>query len=1340
MLSQRRSARLVKLRDPTPVAPDIKPKLHNTNKSVSSNAKTLQLLIQSHRSRLDIQHYWRAIYQEIICCARGLSSFLELIATDESSTARFFSGILGYRVDPAVATAYLYSGLFSPAWAILKDNHHIRNFALETPIDQELCQLQVVYDCITNANGLPNLKKRLLLQNERNSETSIFFKKNGSATNCLFGLNRQGGKHRQLKSLSIDNIPELLGAVEDDLASRLVRSDGKVDCQRNKKWQGYRYKNIENIVIKWLSYRETDQANSTAADKNEDHEYPSPSDNDEPISSENDAHPETLNHAGNNDEPNPVPNKKSSKNRRNPVSTTKSTARKIGVKGRADRFTKNQKYKLARFLDGDGEFKWLEVLNQHLSLPLNICHNWHLISDDPHPPLLLLALSIAYPSVVKIFIEANCTLDLLLSAGRKARTQLNLPNYPDSPQSKPIFKASIRPMLSGSAKRDLEHHLAHGLPYLVVVPFLVHLQGAYSLDFKQAYETILDRLRYAKDDRSDANLRCSVLSQDLANMPVVKLGDYAILGVPADPDEAVLFQMHTELSNLFADATREVMRSILNIPNPDGYVSWKTHYQATADLLAQQLHVTSNNDALEALNRHEPPSKGILDEYKEHLLQGTAEKPIATNESAANPARRTVTSSSRKQVIMDGTSIVEGISRFIKDDIIMCDEDVTPFKCNLHIIKSGPDASFGLHQDGSYILNSQSSKSFTTKADGRRLPTPEEMSVFTTCLNSPGFIGHTVLQHVNKHTKEKISEIKILDNDVHIQSEFLQSGDIGHKSMHVKNQRSQNLAVLRGLVSTNNRGALQTVFDSESDTDDENDCGGEDDLSGCHLRLTDDSPVPNHKPVRVVITSRMAALPVDDGAAYDVGIKLDERDPERINLDLLYRDYCYTNALSGRTKIPREHQIQAPLPWNLNNQTTKKKRSATGNKDGGTSRKKQKIYSPISHKELDVPKFEKLPLHQQLKFHEEWVNVKEELPNLPGSNGKVNGIKKPVRYSGLRPKRAVIALRSKIVERFLSEKLLLAVALSKEKSPDFENEHYQPLFAPGGIPLYPTQILQQDNTETKKTKFSNKILDPNRPRVLNFEQLYKSIPFTFDLAFYFFHRLAEWRKSCHPEDHDYTWRLAEFEMEYEALILVSHGSGGSCNKPGANSMNAGTSGPYDCFHTTGSSQAETVKENSTLMWLCRMEAPVAVNINMFNFFSHLRQEDRAMLNDKMPGRNRELNDKILQANLLINELIRSKSIVKGEYSSLGYWQIESFQYRRCRSETEAMRNYAELPGYAISHKDNTSFLLEKSLRIELHPAFCFATALALVDIKFQKKRCPTNRNSYWTSLPRSCSS
>ena len=353
----------------------------------------------------------------------------------------------------------------------------------------------------------------------------------------------------------------------------------------------------------------------------------------------------------------------------------------------------------------------------------------------------MVACSMAYPMVGAFIAEQKLPLEVLLESGRKAAEELNCQYDARTMQCNIEVKCS--PLLTRVSKEQLRCLLKDNQPFQVVAPMVLVIDNAHTEDFKTKVLKVIDELPHteSRSGSNRSNLRACIIREkgrENDETPIFKLGDNSIRSVPASELETLLINMHTELMNMFQDASREKQWELLGLKPPKGYVSWRTVYTAAAEEIKSGNNVTKTrnqkrskwDDLTNLVGRedvvHHPLAKHIDDESNDNILR---------------------------------------------------------FHANSLIIKAGEDARYGPHKDSCLCLISSSHACPHELGDGTVLPTEDEMSVCTLTMEAGDDAGNgTSLQHTNKATKEVVSSVVTSKIGYHLQSLGCQGGDYVHSS------------------------------------------------------------------------------------------------------------------------------------------------------------------------------------------------------------------------------------------------------------------------------------------------------------------------------------------------------------------------------------------------------------------------------------------------------------------------------------------------------------------------------------------------------------------------------
>jgi hypothetical protein len=373
------------------------------------------------------------------------------------------------------------------------------------------------------------------------------------------------------------------------------------------------------------------------------------------------------------------------------------------------------------------------------------------LSDNTTNPHLLYAVSVAYPRVARFLQKTGLPYDILFDSGREAR---RLSNLPVLPSGKPVgLKSSCTPLLTPKKQTELKNILKGRAPnFLVVSPMVVDVANCYTPEYKEAILQVMDSVPFVTDRGGSGTslLRASFLrktekadkEQDPRKDPCVKLGAHFLRSTAAEACEVPLFGIHTELTRLFQDATREALSEIVGRHQPVGYVGWEKRYQDRADIIHS--FYSDRLDLEAALEKLKGAPPRILAPTDATVFKETAGTPVS------DPNRR-VTRQASKMGDESSSKSTEWSSR-VKNEIDKYTTDppkyeAVDFETNLLIVKMGIGASYGPHRDGNHTLLSKHVTQRKELHNGIQLPTAKEMVVCTTCLCTNDCKSMTELHH-----------------------------------------------------------------------------------------------------------------------------------------------------------------------------------------------------------------------------------------------------------------------------------------------------------------------------------------------------------------------------------------------------------------------------------------------------------------------------------------------------------------------------------------------------------------------------------------------------------------
>lgn len=1273
-----------------------------------------------------LSRHFRALAMEAHGASESLDGFFDTLEQNPAIGAKIMTMLLGQAIS---VTTYLEK--YKDFLRLYFPNRNERDkkkgggvLHEERTKEIESSMKSVVVDTILRTKQYSNLRRRL------EAGKPLFF--SDAAYLAFIGLNPHGYRRKEHRSVSIDMLPRILTNLETKMGDEVYGRRNNKTCA---------------TTPRALSFQEVLQSvNEVVCGEDRDEESKEFSD------------------ASDTDDEQDGAFRGVSRKRRK---KTKTAARKSKI----DRA-------LSRFKKIDGSLDWLPLLTREFkstAVP-------RLISKEESASLLLMAASAAYPQVVRAMRTWGLQMDELLCSGGYARQLMGLdPFVSGKTTNRTIMEANCTPLVAKRQEKEVYSALSRDECFFIAAPMVVDIKNAYSSDFHKAYEKTLDRLSYDRcgSNAGSSNLRASFKQENESEEgPLVRVGQHFIQAVPAEKGaEEALMDLHSEFSNLFADATREEMRSFLQLPEPEGYIGWREFYsqrvEAIKNITAEASTEEERHYGLEALrvlgDRNMNVDMGV---YEESLYDG----PVSGNHNEPKKRKRsTIPLDGGSNIVLDGskekdmpTTPQHGVrrsKRFVtpspmgvavrkrsagrmipvhekkkrelfeaafRKSLVPAKYDSLVFRCGLHLYKIGNAAAYGRHRDISFILNSPSQRKARRLNNGMRLPTSEEMVVTTTCICSEDFVGYTSLQHWLG--KEQLSNIKTYGCHIHHQGPFTNSGDYEHSS-------ERHLPDVAMVVDS--RRELKHGFLAKNGGDDEDKEMDALDMAAANgatpnlLQPAEGKALgPSaERGVRAVITSRMIAVPCRDRDAYYHGIREDGGGKEKLKKESVYCHYKETGVFTGRREVDGGGTIYA-IAEEVPPISTGAVASA---KTSDVSRRK---CTEIDRGSL---KFGWLSAQEQSAFHEYMVSMDKVLPGGDTTAGERRlGIELPQQYTQMRQRRAEAAITCSVVEHFLLRNELLSIVLCEENQKVFGRETYEPLLAPGGTPLLPGKIINCSNVSfIKKNKRAKPVIDAANPQHgVAMEHTYKSVLHTIDLHFHFHYEFHQFRNGDDPDNPE---RIAEFAEWHNKLPpLETSGSGGSATPPGAQPLSASSSGPFDCHHTTPANQIETSPENQALMLLCRRETPVSAVFNMAHFLapSNKRRTDRDSMDDRIPGRNKELNDMIHAANLFVNGIIeraKDKPLNDKMYYSLGFFEIESYRIVRAKSLKEVQLDFSEIPDYVERNKSYTSYKWEKNLRFVLAPAFKYETLLHITKnqgcSKYKKLYLPDDNLKLKATIP-----
>ena len=787
---------------------------------------------------------------------------------------------------------------------------------------------------------------------------------------------------------------------------------------------------------------------------------------------------------------------------------------------------------------------WGKLLLMHQEHP-----DTTLVTEHP-PSVLLQAVSLVYPELVRMLNEDSRSLDLLLKSGRKGRKILNLPNKPRKLQK---MTATCSPVASEELKKKfLSEIQANNGKALLVSPMVISLEGVFSKDFKEAYLDVVDQLRFCKD-KSGSVGSCNrasiyrpqedpVVDEDgifLAFdrlLPLIKLGlKNAIQAVEATRLESVLHEIQAELANLFIDAVQETIERI----NGTGLISdvpnWIKHFKSLSmDNNDGEHKCDENEDAdspdsvYEDLINDEPCQLPVIT----GAVHTRASKRLATQPSITGQCiarKRKAHKNNEEESSIKRLKTQQNIEQFDKKtnrkeprdyqkikrkgsprlssehkkkSRLRClvEKGLAPtlqkflwklrsksffgsskkrthpklprFKCNIMIIKCGNEASYGDHQDGSGILNSESLQFNTCLADATRLPTACEMMVPTIVLAREDYSIRTKLVH--SRGGSVLSQVTTGNNSAHIQSPGCNSFGIQHKSAAIKEKGKRSLSLAQN-------GA------------------------------------------RCVFTGRTGIDPKDDEDCYKVRILEDDLSHSAIKSQKrkvhLYNMYDQCNVT--RSRVTKTHPGKGgkcvPL-WE---------------------------YQEDVAKSVDLPAIPKAKAFSQMS-REDWDSYFEE------SDDGIKGMSRPPRTLAIKPNsKADIVANYKTTRHFLEQGKIMHLLDAKGGHLPLQPLHTD---VTSGQPLHMGGNVCRDDIPLSFTAYSNDTIDPKYPNIFVLHHQYKNVPEGINQHIKFYEKLG--RLHGIPEE----WAKIDtkkLRQEYNNLpSIFICGSGGSSQKAGSKNPTA----------------------------------------------------------------------------------------------------------------------------------------------------------------------------------------
>ena len=987
---------------------------------------------------------------------------------------------------------------------------------------------------------------------------------------------------------------------------------------------------------------------------------------------------------------------------------------------------------------GNNCHDWENLLLMHQECPETV-----VVTEYP-PSVLLQAVSLVYPELVRLLNEKGQPLDLLLKSGRNGRRMLSLPI---KPHKKLKMTAKCSPVASEEiVKKFLSQIKANNGNALLVSPMVISLEGVFSTDFKEACLNVVDQLRFCKD-KSGSGGSCNRASiyrpaEDTADtedgifidiarlLPLIKLGlKNAIQSVEATKLESILHEIQTELSNLFIDAVQETIQRINCTDHISDIPNWKKQFETIglADKYRVQSELDLENDEFDSENAEEDSSTTDeedteagdtlcedLSEEECYVLSpvpgtvGTrASKRLAQQPSndgksktkkrkdpsnkqessmkrlKTQPTKGMARKSNRKEPRDNRMIKRKGPSRHLverkKKSRLSCigergsvstvkefflnlqsksffgghggrKKRVCPklprFQCNILIMKCGNDASYGNHQDGSWILNSESVEFKTCLNDKTRLPTVCEMMVPTIVLAREGYTTRTKLVHSRGGVV--LSQVTTGNNSAHIQSPGCNSFGIQHKSAAIKEKRSVS---------------------------------------------------PAQHAARCVFTGRTGIDP-----------KYDEE---------CYKERILEDDLSHSAIKAKQRQVRIYNTYDQFNVTRSRTTKAHPGKGGKCVPLWE--YQEIQPQSVLLPAIPKAQTFSQLS-REDWDGF------FVDNEDGIRAMSRPPRALAIKPNsKADVVANYKTTSHFLGKGKIIHLLDPKGNRLPLQPMHTDSIT---GRPLHIGMKVCRDEIPLSFTAYSNDTIEPKYPNIFVLHHQYKNIPGGINQHIEFYEKLE--RLSRLPEG----WAAldtAKLRQEYNNLppIFIC-GSGGSSQKAGSKTPSANST-IVDPTYTVGQPQT-TQNPGNLAMLLCEeRQNAIAVMVDLEQW----RKPDQVGENDKQQAdeemEDDEDEDDFFQAlrddeeveNALdqdeedeppiCDETIMRQLDNTQDLFFMNYYHVKHAYRREKLLPSEIEKRFAHLPSYPAREHDNLSYLRHKHFEFELEKSFDFHTVLKCFD-------------------------
>jgi len=982
--------------------------------------------------------------------------------------------------------------------------------------------------------------------------------------------------------------------------------------------------------------------------------------------------------------------------------------------------------------------------------------NARVLTEYP-PSVMLQAISLVFPEIVRLLNEKGCALDELLISGRQGRQRLQLAKLP---KKKTTLKATCSPVTSKDIKDVFLEGTRKGEKIFLVSPMIISIEGVFNQDFKEKYLDAVDELRFCKDKsgKGKSSNRASIYRPDecvdnedrifMADaedrmLPLIKLGLInAIQAVEATELESILHEIQTELSNLFIDAVNETIESISGVGDLSVTPRWKERFDkigscenygndqtkddleeagaAALDGMDIEDNDSCSEDSDSSSENSDSSSENSDSRRKRRKYPRTKVGRRGRNRSGvprdlrscrrkgcAGTYARSPQKRGRRQALATKSST--GLSRvqkfyaaLLSKSFFGCGKKrkicrkIPRFKCNIIIAKCGTEASYGDHQDGSDILNSDTLQFATCLGENgkhkRRLPTTGELFVPTIVLGREGYTVRTKLVH--RRGEHVLSSTSTGNNSAHLQSPGCNSFGIYHGSSLLK---------VKGVKK-----------------------------QGAHLS-------------RCVFTGRDGVDPKKDPEIYKERICGDGLSHSAIQKGLravhVYNAYDTCNVSKTRVDIARATEGCGGVPlWCYDHEDN----------DNG------QLSSPSDTKHAVCPpeKFSMLSTDDWEDFFAESLDVNEICGNdeVDDNHARttIRGLKKPPCTIGMnQPKdKAAVVCNYKTAEYFLK-----AGKINHLLDTEGNTLSIQPIHTDRntGRPLHIGKEVKRDEIPLTFTAYSKDTIDPKYPNIFVLHHPYKNDPNAIDMHIEFYEKLRDkmaarvdlqkrlqeaacriLKNKLHQQlDENDNTTLKELCKDYKNLPpLVVCGSGGSGNK-------AGDSGPSanirsdDCTYTIGEHQSPAGPENIAMNLCMDRKNAIALMVDLEAWRRPRRRNGHsapAEISDEDDVDDDENNESdeedIEQGYNFIEEddgeadITHNDDVMAGlddeeandHFFFMNYFVVKDAKKKKLQP-WEIEQRFSRLPGYPSKEQKYLSYLVHDHYEFTLETAFDFETVV-----------------------------